>query len=261
MKRLHTLVALGMAAVVTLGAGVQAVHAAGTSMVMRMSEDSVDSSKETVFNYYGQKVAKKAVKDQEGTLAVYKAVDEENPTENYLFALFKDAKAQKKYVSSKDMQGFYKAVSAGVTPKGATNGTPFYVKEIKVPLYTMGIADTKIVNVETFDVQEGQTNAVKSVLLNMEHGVERDGQTTKGLGDSSGLYATYMVTMEDAPDTIKVIRVFANSSASDMYNNSAEHKELLEGISSVVKKYDEKATRVRVSYNKGGLTYNTGVGR
>ena len=116
MKAMYKITSLAVAALIAVGIGTDAVQAAGGKhMIMQVSQVNVDPTKEAVYNYYGQKVAKKSVKNLDGTLAVYKSVNEMTPTENTTVEIFQDSGAIKAYNKSKDMRDFQKAMTIGVT--------------------------------------------------------------------------------------------------------------------------------------------------
>ena len=255
MKAMYKITSLAVAALIAVGLGTSAVQAAGGKhMVMQVSQVNVDPTKEAVYNYYGQKVAKKSVKNLEGTLAVYKSVNEMTPTENTTVEIFQDPGAIKAYNKSKDMRDFQKAMTIGVTTESSQEGTPFYAKEIQVPLYTMGIADTKILSLETYVT--GQVAKVKESLLQAEaKGLSSNGQATPAIASQAGLYATYMATMNESPNTITVARVFVNQSAYNAYVNSPARAVLQELIKPLIISQRGQASRLRVSYDKGGLDY------
>lgn len=257
MKVMYKITSLAVAALISVGLGTSAVQAAGGKhMVMQVSQVNVDPTKEAVYNYYGQKVAKKSVKNLEGTLAVYKSVNEMTPTENTTVEIFQDPGAIKAYNNSKDMRDFQKAMTIGVTTESSQGGTPFYAKEIQVPLYTMGIADTKILSLETYIVGQGQVAKVKESLLQAESkGLSSNGQATPAIASQAGLYATYMATMNESPNTITVARVFVNQSAYNAYVNSSARAALQELIKPLIISQRGQASRLRVSYDKGGLDY------
>ncbi len=257
MKVMYKITSLAVAALIAVGLGTSAVQAAGGKhMVMQVSQVNVDPTKEAVYNYYGQKVAKKSVKNLEGTLAVYKSVNEMTPTENTTVEIFQDPGAIKAYNNSKDMRDFQKAMTIGVTTESSQGGTPFYAKEIQVPLYTMGIADTKILSLETYVVGQEQVAKVKENLLQAESkGLSSNGQATQAIASQAGLYATYMATMNESPNTITVARVFVNQSAYNAYANSPARAALQELIKPLIVSQRGQASRLRVSYDKGGLDY------
>ena len=257
MKAMYKITSLAVAALIAVGLGTSIVQAAGGKhMVMQVSQVNVDPTKEAVYNYYGQKVAKKSVKNLEGTLAVYKSVNEMTPTENTTVEIFQDPGAIKAYNKSKDMRDFQKAMTIGVTTESSQGGTPFYAKEIQVPLYTMGIADTKILSLETYIVGQGQVAKVKESLLQAESkGLSSNGQATPAIASQAGLYATYMATMNESPNTITVARVFVNQSAYNAYVNSPARAALQELIKPLIISQRGQASRLRVSYDKGGLDY------
>lgn len=257
MKAMYKITSLAVAALIAVGLGTSTVQAAGGKhMVMQVSQVNVDPTKEAVYNYYGQKVAKKSVKNLEGTLAVYKSVNEMTPTENTTVEIFQDPGAIKAYNKSKDMRDFQKAMTIGVTTESSQGGTPFYAKEIQVPLYTMGIADTKILSLETYIVGQGQVAKVKESLLQAESkGLSSNGQATPAIASQAGLYATYMATMNESPNTITVARVFVNQSAYNAYANSPARAALQELIKPLIVSQRGQASRLRVSYDKGGLDY------
>ncbi len=257
MKAMYKITSLAVAALIAVGLGTSAVQAAGGKhMVMQVSQVNVDPTKEAVYNYYGQKVAKKSVKNLEGTLAVYKSVNEMTPTENTTVEIFQDPGAIKAYNKSKDMRDFQKAMTIGVTTESSQGGTPFYAKEIQVPLYTMGIADTKILSLETYVTGQGQVAKVKESLLQAESkGLSSNGQATPAIASQAGLYATYMATMNESPNTITVARVFVNQSAYNAYVNSPARAALQELIKPLIISQRGQASRLRVSYDKGGLDY------
>lgn len=257
MKAMYKITSLAVAALIAVGLGTSIVQAAGGKhMVMQVSQVNVDPTKEAVYNYYGQKVAKKSVKNLEGTLAVYKSVNEMTPTENTTVEIFQDPGAIKAYNKFKDMRDFQKAMTIGVTTESSQGGTPFYAKEIQVPLYTMGIADTKILSLETYIVGQGQVAKVKESLLQAESkGLSSNGQATPAIASQAGLYATYMATMNESPNTITVARVFVNQSAYNAYVNSPARAALQELIKPLIISQRGQASRLRVSYDKGGLDY------
>ena len=257
MKTMYKITSLAVAALIAVGLGTEAVQAAGGKhMVMQVSQVNVDPTKEAVYNYYGQKVAKKSVKNLDGTLAVYKSVNEMTPTENTTVEIFQDPGAIKAYNKSKDMRDFQKAMTIGVTTESSQGGTPFYAKEIQVPLYTMGIADTKILSLETYVTGQGQVAKVKESLLQAESkGLSSNGQATPAIASQAGLYATYMATMNESPNTITVARVFVNQSAYNAYANSPARAVLQELIKPLIISQRGQASRLRVSYDKGGLDY------
>lgn len=257
MKAMYKITSLAVAALISVGLGTSAVQAAGGKhMVMQVSQVNVDPTKEAVYNYYGQKVAKKSVKNLDGTLAVYKSVNEMAPTENTTVEIFQDPGAIKAYNKSKDMRDFQKAMTIGVTTESTQGGTPFYAKEIQVPLYTMGIADTKILSLETYVVGQEQVAKVKESLLQAESkGLSINGQATQAIASQAGLYATYMATMNESPNTITVARVFVNQSAYNAYVNSPARAALQELIKPLIVSQRGQASRLRVSYDKGGLDY------
>ena len=257
MKAMYKITSLAVAALISVGLGTSAVQAAGGKhMVMQVSQVNVDPTKEAVYNYYGQKVAKKSVKNLDGTLAVYKSVNEMAPTENTTVEIFQDPGAIKAYNKSKDMRDFQKAMTIGVTTESTQGGTPFYAKEIQVPLYTMGIADTKILSLETYVVGQEQVAKVKESLLQAESkGLSINGQATPAIASQAGLYATYMATMNESPNTITVARVFVNQSAYNAYVNSPARAALQELIKPLIVSQRGQASRLRVSYDKGGLDY------
>ena len=257
MKAMYKITSLAVAALIAVGLGTSAVQAAGGKhMVMQVSQVNVDPTKEAVYNYYGQKVAKKSVKNLDGTLAVYKSVNEMTPTENTTVEIFQDSGAIKAYNKSKDMRDFQKAMTIGVTTESSQGGTPFYAKEIQVPLYTMGIADTKILSLETYVAGQGQVAKVKESLLQAESkGLSINGQATQAIASQAGLYATYMATMNESPNTITVARVFVNQSAYNAYVNSPARAALQGLINPLIISQTDQASRLRVSYDKGGLDY------
>lgn len=257
MKAMYKITSLAVAALIAVGIGTDAVQAAGGKhMVMQVSQVNVDPTKEAVYNYYGQKVAKKSVKNLDGTLAVYKSVNEMTPTENTTVEIFQDSGAIKAYNKSKDMRDFQKAMTIGVTTESTQGGTPFYAKEIQVPLYTMGIADTKILSLETYVAGQEQVAKVKESLLQAESkGLSINGQATQAIASQAGLYATYMATMNESPNTITVARVFVNQSAYNAYVNSPARAALQELIKPLIVSQRGQASRLRVSYDKGGLDY------
>lgn len=257
MKAMYKITSLAVAALIAVGLGTSIVQAAGGKhMVMQVSQVNVDPTKEAVYNYYGQKVAKKSVKNLEGTLAVYKSVNEMTPTENTTVEIFQNPGAIKAYNKFKDMRDFQKAMTIGVTTESSQGGTPFYAKEIQVPLYTMGIADTKILSLETYIVGQGQVAKVKESLLQAESkGLSSNGQATPAIASQAGLYATYMATMNESPNTITVARVFVNQSAYNAYVNSPARAALQELIKPLIISQRGQASRLRVSYDKGGLDY------
>lgn len=257
MKAMYKITSLAVAALISVGLGTSAVQAAGGKhMVMQVSQVNVDPTKEAVYNYYGQKVAKKSVKNLDGTLAVYKSVNEMAPTENTTVEIFQDSGAIKAYNKSKDMRDFQKAMTIGVTTESTQGGTPFYAKEIQVPLYTMGIADTKILSLETYVVGQEQVAKVKENLLQAEYkGLSSNGQATQAIASQAGLFATYMATMNESPNTITVARVFVNQSAYNAYANSPARAALQELIKPLIVSQRGQASRLRVSYDKGGLDY------
>lgn len=257
MKVICKISSLALAAVMALGLGTIDVAAAGgKNMVMQVSQVTVDPSKEAVYNYYGQKVAKKSVKNLDGTLAIYKAVDEVYPTENYTVEVFQDKGGLTAYHKSGDMKGFQKAMAVGVTTKSSVAGQPFYAKEIDVPLYTMGIADTKVLSIDTYTVKEGQMDAVKAALLEAEkQGLSYEGAKTKAVVDLSGLYATYMGTMAEPANTIQVARIFVNKSAYNAYMGSDVELTLDSLLEPMISNHDNQMWRIRVAYDKGGLAY------
>ena len=257
MKAMYKITSLAVAALIAVGLGTSAVQAAGGKhMVMQVSQVNVDPTKEAVYNYYGQKVAKKSVKNLEGTLAVYKSVNEMTPTENTTVEIFQDSGAIKAYNKSKDMRDFQKAMTIGVTTESTQGGTPFYAKEIQVPLYTMGIADTKILSLETYVVGQEQVAKVKENLLQAESkGLSINGQATQAIASQAGLYATYMATMNESPNTITVARVFVNQSVYNAYANSPARAALQELIKPLIVSQRGQASHLRVSYDKGGLDY------
>lgn len=257
MKAMYKITSLAVAALIAVGIGTDAVQAAGGKhMVMQVSQVNVDPTKEAVYNYYGQKVAKKTVKNLDGTLAVYKSVNEMTPTENTTVEIFQDSGAIKTYNKSKDMRDFQKAMTIGVTTESTQGGTPFYAKEIQVPLYTMGIADTKILSLETYVAGQEQVAKVKESLLQAESkGLSINGQATQAIASQAGLYATYMATMNESPNTITVARVFVNQSAYNAYVNSPARAALQELIKPLIVSQRGQASRLRVSYDKGGLNY------
>ena len=257
MKAMYKITSLAVAALIAVGIGTDAVQAAGGKhMVMQVSQVNVDPTKEAVYNYYGQKVAKKSVKNLDGTLAVYKSVNEMTPTENTTVEIFQDPGAIKAYNKSKDMRDFQKAMTIGVTTESTQGGTPFYANEIQVPLYTMGIADTKILSLETYVAGQEQVAKVKESLLQAESkGLSINGQATQAIASQAGLYATYMATMNESPNTITVARVFVNQSAYNAYVNSPARAALQELIKPLIVSQRGQASRLRVSYDKGGLDY------
>lgn len=257
MKAMYKITSLAVAALIAVGIGTDAVQAAGGKhMIMQVSQVNVDPTKEAVYNYYGQKVAKKSVKNLDGTLAVYKSVNEMTPTENTTVEIFQDSGAIKAYNKSKDMRDFQKAMTIGVTTESTQGGTPFYAKEIQVPLYTMGIADTKILSLETYVAGQEQVAKVKESLLQAESkGLSINGQATQAIASQAGLYATYMATMNESPNTITVARVFVNQSAYNAYVNSPARAALQELIKPLIVSQRGQASRLRVSYDKGGLDY------
>lgn len=257
MKAMYKITSLAVAALIAVGIGTDAVQAAGGKhMVMQVSQVNVDPTKEAVYNYYGQKVAKKSVKNLDGTLAVYKSVNEMTSTENTTVEIFQDPGAIKAYNKSKDMRDFQKAMTIGVTTESTQGGTPFYAKEIQVPLYTMGIADTKILSLETYVAGQEQVAKVKESLLQAESkGLSINGQATQAIASQAGLYATYMATMNESPNTITVARVFVNQSAYNAYVNSPARAALQELIKPLIVSQRGQASRLRVSYDKGGLDY------
>lgn len=257
MKAMYKITSLAVAALIAVGIGTDAVQAAGGKhMVMQVSQVNVDPTKEAVYNYYGQKVAKKSVKNLDGTLAVYKSVNEMTPTENTTVEIFQDPGAIKAYNKSKDMRDFQKAMTIGVTTESTQGGTPFYAKEIQVPLYTMGIADTKILSLETYVAGQEQVAKVKESLLQAESkALSINGQATQAIASQAGLYATYMATMNESPNTITVARVFVNQSAYNAYVNSPARAALQELIKPLIVSQRGQASRLRVSYDKGGLDY------
>ena len=257
MKAMYKITSLAVAALIAVGIGTDAVQAAGGKhMVMQVSQVNVDPTKEAVYNYYGQKVAKKSVKNLDGTLAVYKSVNEMTPTENTTVEIFQDPGAIKAYNKSKDMRDFQKAMTIGVTTESTQGGTPFYAKEIQVPLYTMGIADTKILSLETYVAGQEQVAKVKESLLQAESKeLSINGQATQAIASQAGLYATYMATMNESPNTITVARVFVNQSAYNAYVNSPARAALQELIKPLIVSQRGQASRLRVSYDKGGLDY------
>lgn len=257
MKAMYKITSLAVAALIAVGIGTDAVQAAGGKhMIMQVSQVNVDPTKEAVYNYYGQKVAKKSVKNLDGTLAVYKSVNEMTPTENTTVEIFQDSGAIKTYNKSKDMRDFQKAMTLGVTTESTQGGTPFYAKEIQVPLYTMGIADTKILSLETYVAGQEQVAKVKESLLQAESkGLSINGQATQAIASQAGLYATYMATMNESPNTITVARVFVNQSAYNAYVNSPARAALQELIKPLIVSQRGQASRLRVSYDKGGLDY------
>lgn len=257
MKAMYKITSLAVAALIAVGIGTDAVQAAGGKhMVMQVSQVNVDPTKEAVYNYYGQKVAKKSVKNLDGTLAVYKSVNEMTPTENTTVEIFQDPGAIKAYNKSKDMRDFQKAMTIGVTTESTQGGTPFYAKEIQVPLYTMGIADTKILSLETYVAGQEQVAKVKESLLQAESKeLSINGQATQAIASQAGLYATYMATMNESPNTITVARVFVNQSAYNAYVNSPARAALQELIKPLIVSQRGQASCLRVSYDKGGLDY------
>lgn len=257
MKAMYKITSLAVAALIAVGIGTDAVQAAGGKhMIMQVSQVNVDPTKEAVYNYYGQKVAKKSVKNLDGTLAVYKSVNEMTPTENTTVEIFQDSGAIKAYNKSKDMRDFQKAMTIGVTTESTQGGTPFYAKEIQVPLYTMGIADTKILSLETYVAGQEQVAKVKESLLQAESKeLSINGQATQAIASQAGLYATYMATMNESPNTITVARVFVNQSAYNAYVNSPARAALQELIKPLIVSQRGQASRLRVSYDKGGLDY------
>lgn len=257
MKAIGKISSLALVALMTLGLATVNVEAAGgKNMVMQVSQVTVDPSKEAVYNYYGQKVAKRSVKNLDGTLAVYKAVDEVYPSENYTVEVFQDKGALKAYNKSSDMKGFQKAMAVGVSTQSSIGGQPFYAKEIDVPLYTMGIADTKVLSMDTYSVKEGYMDAVKKALLQAENeGITYDGNQTKAVTNASGLYATYMSVMEEPANTIKVARIFVNKSAYNAYMGSEVELSLDSLLEPMISNHDNQMWRIRVAYDKGGLTY------
>ena len=124
-----------------------------------------------------------------------------------------------------------------------------------MPLYTMGIADTKILSLETYVTGQGQVAKVKESLLQAESkGLSSNGQATPAIASQAGLYATYMATMNESPNAITVARVFVNQSAYNAYVNSPA-RAALEFIKPLIISQRGQASRLRVSYDKGGLDY------
>ena len=64
-----------------------------------------------------------------------------------------------------------------------------------------------------------------------------------------------MATMNESPNTITVARVFVNQSAYNAYVNSPARAVLQELIKPLIISQRGQASRLRVSYDKGGLDY------
>lgn len=185
------------------------------SVIFNMYQMSVKDEFRSAFNEVGKRNMVTSVAIENGTLAMYKTVNEQG--ENLIFELYQDQAAYQKHTQSAQFKDFQRVATDAVAKREKIDLEPQFLGEQDVSLNTT--TDNKMwVNIVRFTVKDGKGDEFKRILIPY---------LKKAMKAETEILVCYVSRMKDQPNKWLTFQVFQNDDTFNKYVNSDGYHQVL----------------------------------
>lgn len=185
------------------------------SVIFNMYQMSVKDEFRSAFNEVGKRNMVTSVAIENGTLAMYKTVNEQG--ENLIFELYQDQAAYQQHTQSSQFKDFQRVATDAVAKREKIDLEPQFLGEQDVSLNTT--TDNKMwVNIVRFTVKGGKGDEFKRILIPY---------LKKAMKAETEILVCYVSRMKDQPNKWLTFQVFQNDDTFNKYVNSDGYHQVL----------------------------------
>ena len=185
------------------------------SVIFNMYQMSVKDEFRSAFNEVGKRNMVTSVAIENGTLAMYKTVNEQG--ENLIFELYQDQAAYQQHTQSAQFKDFQRVATDAVAKREKIDLEPQFLGEQDVSLNTT--TDNKMwVNIVRFTVKDGKGDEFKRILIPY---------LKKAMKAETEILVCYVSRMKDQPNKWLTVQVFQNDDTFNKYVNSDGYHQVL----------------------------------
>lgn len=185
------------------------------SVIFNMYQMSVKDEFRSAFNEVGKRNMVTSVAIENGTLAMYKTVNEQG--ENLIFELYQDQAAYQQHTQSAQFKDFQRVATDAVAKREKIDLEPQFLGEQDVSLNTT--TDNKMwVNIVRFTVKDGKGDEFKRILIPY---------LKKAMKAETEILVCYVSRMKDQPNKWLTFQVFQNDDTFNKYVNSDGYHQVL----------------------------------